>query len=98
MLLSSRGRISKQLENSIVFCVKDTVSRSYWPVHKDCSQVTTAQDWSEMTDAPPTRINKTDVISTLKSSLTDNFQTACHSTRKCINQKQNMEFKGNGHP
>lgn len=45
--------LSKQLKTT-VFGAKDTVSKSYWPVHKDCSQVTTAQDWSEMTDVPPT--------------------------------------------
>lgn len=49
----AKVELSKQ-QVTIVFGVKDTVSKSYWPVHKDCSQVTTAQDWSEMTDVPPT--------------------------------------------
>ena len=53
LLSSSQVELSKQFKTT-VFGAKDTVSKSYWPVHKDCSQVTTAQDWSEMTDVPPT--------------------------------------------
>ena len=43
-----------KLKNSTEVYINDTVSKNYWSVHKDCSQVTTAQGWSETTSAPPT--------------------------------------------
>ena len=99
MFLSSRGRIKQTtLSKNCILCkrysLQELLASTQGLFTRDnCSRL--VRD-----DRCTTYMNQldrcTNVLSTLKSSLTDQFQTACQSTRKCLNQKHNMEHKGTG--